>query len=172
MHEGHREIWNRILLITDGLNRRVKEPGWTQEDKQEVYRIKDCVLTKIMQDKPKELEVSCYYVPYYMYSMKSKDKAGAFMRSDTDRKPFEYYLSLVEPCEEDVEVPSKATVEVVVKSEDYSFSFHQPIAWYTQIGGSIDALERKPWISATNFHHMQLVEQSQKIHELLDALRG
>ncbi len=165
------DIWKRILMITDGLNRRVKETGWNYDDKQAVYRIKDRVLTKIMNDKPDELMVSYFYVPYYSYSMKTKDKAGALMRSDTERNPFEYYLSLVEPCEEDTEVPSKATVEVVVKCEDCCFSFHQPMSWYLQQGGIVDILERKPWISSTNYHHAQLVEQSKLIDELLSALQ-
>lgn len=165
------DIWKRILMLTDGLNRRVKEPGWSYDDKQEVYSIKDCVLTKIMNKKPKKLMVAYYYVPYYSYSMKSKDKAGALMRSDTEQNPFEYYLSLVEPCDEDTEIPSKATVEVVIKCEDFCFNFHQPMSWYFQQGGNMDKLERKPWISSINFHHSQLEEQHKIIDELLSALQ-
>lgn len=166
------KLWLQVLIALDGLNRRVKEPGWNYEDKQEVYKLKDAVLAKIMTDQPQELKVTCYYVPYYMYSTRTKDRAGALMRSDTERNPFEYYLSLVEPCADDIEVPSKATVEVAVTCEEYSFSFHQPISWYQALGGKTDALQKKPWISAINFHHAVAAEQSEKIRALLRTLEA
>ncbi len=168
----NKKTWSRILNILDGLNRRVKEPGWNFEDKQEVYRIKDAILSRIMSEKPQELEIQCYYVPYYSYSVKTKDKAGALMRSDPERNPFEYYLSLVEPCEEDIDIPSKATVEIVIICDESRYSFHQPIAWYQSMGERIDVLPKKPWISAPNHHHAILIEQRDRINTLLNSFNN
>ena len=95
-------------------------------------------------------------VPYFAYSQSSKDKAGDMMRRDFEKKPFEYYLSLIPPGVFDREIPEKATVEIVIYCAGQAFSFHQPMNWYIAHGGNPSLLTKKAWISATNFHHQML----------------
>ena len=123
-----------------------------------------------MQLKPEEVNVQTYYVPYYKYSERSKDKAGALMRSDTEHKPFEYYLSLVEPGPGDIEVPDKATVEFEIECRGMEFSFHQPVGWYIAQGGDVNGLEKKAWISATEFHHSILESYEKKLKGIFDEI--
>ena len=125
MQDGRTAVWRDLLIRLGGLYRRVKEPGWDPYDKQTAYDLKDAVMERILREDPPELTVSCFRIPYYMYSMRSKDKAGALMRSDPERRPFEYDPSLIEPCEDDIEIPARATVEIVVECGGMRFSFHQ-----------------------------------------------
>lgn len=62
------EIWFQLLFRIDGLNRRVKEPGWSCEDKQKVYHLKDTVLKRLLTERPEAVQLQLYYVPYYKYS--------------------------------------------------------------------------------------------------------
>ena len=72
MENNNQELkWMLLLTKIDGLNRRVKEPGWTFEDKQEVYRLKDSILDYILRSKPEVLSVELFLVPYYSYSRES-----------------------------------------------------------------------------------------------------
>ena len=158
----------KLLSRVNTLNRMVKEPGWKREDTDKAYQIKDKVLGWIFEQKPEALEIKCYYVPYYSYSRASKDKAGDLMRADGSGKPFEYYLSLIEPGPMDVEVRDRATVEVVITCMGEEFCFHQPIFWYAQYG-SVDQLEKKAWINATDFHHDRLEGIAKEIENLMSG---
>ena len=162
--------WVLLLTKLDGINRRVKEPGWFNEDKREVYSIKDELLSYILKEQPGDLDIECSYVPYYMFSQRSKDKAGELMRRDPDRKPFEYYLGQIEPGENDVEVPEKATVEIVITCAGQEFSFHQPVSWFTSNGGDLSELNKKAWISADIFHHKFLEKSREEINNLKKEL--
>ena len=171
MENNNQELkWLLLLTKIDGLNRRVKEPGWTFEDKQEVYRLKDSILDYILRCKPEVLSVELFLVPYYSYSRESKDRAGDLMRRDTERKPFEYYLGQISPGVNDIEIPEKATVEFVITCMGQEFSFHQPLSWYTEHGGEVSQLSRKAWISASNFHHMFLERMRNEINTLQKEL--
>ena len=163
--------WLRLLSVIDGLNRRVKEPGWSYEDKEEVYRLKDSIMESVLEMKPEELTLELYLIPYYAYSEQSKDKAGALMRSDPDRKPFEYYLGQIAPGPYDREIPEKATVEFLITCAGQEFSFHQPLNWYTAHGGDSGALTKKVWISSENFHHAFLEKARNDISALQTELK-
>ena len=128
---------NWILLLTklDGLNRRVKEPGWLYEDKREVYRMKDSVMEYILRTRPPELTIELCSVPYYSYSRETKNKAGDLMRADHEKKPFEYYLAQISPGIHDSEISERSTVEIVITCLGQEFCFHQPLNWYTEHGG-------------------------------------
>ena len=171
MSEKTQEMnWMILLFKLDNLNRKVKEPGWEYADKQEVYRIKDEILKYILTSLPKELSVQSFLIPYYAYSQETKDKAGSLMRRDPDRKPFEFYLGQVPLGPRDIEIPEKATVEVVITCAGQEYSFHQPLDWYnSNIGNAFD-LEKKAWISAVNFHHMYLTKTSSEIDSLRKEL--
>ena len=155
--------WLLLLTKLDGLNRRVKEPEWDIEDKQEVYRIKDRIMDAVLRAKPEAIEIELYLVPYYAYSQMSKDKAGDLMRRDPERKPFEYYLSQISPGPYDREIPEKATVEIIISCAGQAFSFHQPMNWFIARGGDPSVLRKKAWISATNFHHQLLTQKCEEI---------
>ena len=171
MENNNKELkWMLLMTKIDGLNRRVKEPGWTFEDKQEVYRLKDSILDYILRCKPEVLSVELFLVPYYSYSRESKDRAGDLMRRDTERKPFEYYLGQISPGVNDIEIPEKATVEFVITCMGQEFSFHQPLSWYTEHGGEVSQLRRKAWISASNFHHTFLERIRNEINTLQKEL--
>lgn len=163
-------IWLKLLINVDKLNRKVKEPGWSEESKQKVYRLKDKVIKKLLSDRPSSVSVNLYYVPYFRYSIGTKDRAGMLMRQDTERRPFEYYLSQVPPSADDIEVPEKASIEVVAVCMDQSFSFHMPVTVVEECGYSISALERKAWISQSNFNDMLLRAAKEEIASLLSQL--
>lgn len=158
--------WLLLLTKLDGLNRRIKEPGWSYQDKQEVYSLKDRLMGYILKNQPQELTVKWSLVPYYAYSQESKDKAGHLMRSDTDSKPFEYYLGQIQPGPNDIEIPEKATVEALITCAGQEYSFHQPLSWYIEHGGITSGLEKKVWIGANSFHHMYLVKVQKEINDL------
>jgi len=107
-------IWLSILTRLDRINRRIKEPGWYDEDKRNVYFLKDEIIRIILHKNPICLFVELEYVPYYIYCRETKDRAGVIMREDREDLPFEYYLSIVEPTQYDIEVPEKAMVEMNV----------------------------------------------------------
>lgn len=162
--------WLLLLTKIDGLNRRVKEPGWQYEDKKAVYDLKDQVMADLLRIRPGELSIELFLVPYYSYSRESKDRAGELMRRDPERKPFEYYLGQITPSSNDIEIPEKATVELLITCEGQEFSFHQPMSWYIAQGGDPSALTRKTWISAGNFHHAYLEKMQKEIHDLQKIL--
>lgn len=167
---GRETQWLLLLTKIDGLNRRVKEPGWQYEDKQAVYNLKDQVMADLLRIRPEELSIELFLVPYYSYSRESKDRAGELMRRDPERKPFEYYLGQITPGSNDIEIPEKATIEVLITCEGQEFSFHQPMSWYIAQGGDPSALTKKAWISAGNFHHAYLEKMQKEIHDLQTIL--
>lgn len=162
--------WLDLLLCIDRLNRSVKEPGWNYSDKENVYRLKDSVVQALLKTKPAGIAFALYYVPYFKYSGTTKDRAGALMRQDGSKYPFEYYLSQVEPSASDYEVPEKALVEVTVECLGQEFSFHMPPDKITECGYVISSLERKVWINSTDFHHNQLLKLEPRINELLSQV--
>ena len=168
--ENKEALWMRILGLVDGLNRRVKEPGWSNDDIRKSYDLKDKVIEILIKNEPEEINLHMYYVPYYKYSESAKDKAGALMRKDIERKPFEYYLSLVEPGPNDIELPDKAMVEIVAECNGVEYSFHQPIEWYKAHGGTVEGMEKKAWISAPEFHHSLLEDYSREINSILKVI--
>ncbi len=171
MTDRHNEMkWFLLLTKIDALNRRVKEPGWMFEDKEDVYHIKDELMEYILLNRPQELAVELFLVPYYLYSMTSKDKAGNLMRNDTEKKPFEYYLSQIAPGPNDIEIPDKATIEVRITCASQEFSFHQPLNWYKAIGGDPSKLKKKAWISAGSFNHTLLEKTKCEIESLRSEL--
>lgn len=169
--EDKSTIWLRLLLNIDKLNRSVKEPGWSYEGKQAVYKLKDEIIRKILIEKPCELSLNLYYVPYYLYSKNTKDKAGAMMRQDLGKHPFEYYLAQMNPTAEDIEVPGKATVEVEVICMEQLFSFHMPSSKVEECGYSVDGMRQKAWISQSNFNEILLHNAQMTISSLLDHLK-
>ena len=163
--------WLLILMRINNLNRSVKESVWNSEDKAAVYDLKDEIIGKILDQRPAELTVELFYVPYYRYSFASKDRAGSLMRRDGSRHPFEYYLAQIELSPEDREEPDRATVEVVVGCMGETFSFHQPLAWFAARGTDISGLPRKTWINPADFNHAQLQRIKSEIDSALESLQ-
>lgn len=163
-------IWLRILINIDKLNRKLKEPGWSYENKQEAYRLKDEVIQKLLVSRPSEVAVHLYYVPYFLYSTGTKDQAGRLMRQDTERHPFEYYLSQVPPSANDIEIPEKASVEVAAECLGQTFSFHMPISKIEECGYSAASLERKAWISQSAFTDLFLRNTKENLLGLLTQI--
>ena len=162
--------WLRILLRINGLNRKLKEPGWIFSDKDKAYELKDMIIQKLLNEKPAEVDIKLYYIPYILYSNESKDKAGNLMRGDAERYPFEYYLAQVEPSPYDREVPEKANVEVVASCLGELFSFHMPINKVEECGYDTSKLERKRWVNASNYNHEMLENIEKEISEIIASL--
>ncbi|MCD7884661.1 MAG: hypothetical protein LUI87_13280 [Lachnospiraceae bacterium] len=161
-------IWLQMLSIIDKLNRSIKEPGWSFEDKTDVYALKDEFLHKLLTEKPSEVKVELFYVPYLRYSERTKDRAGELMRRDGRRHSFEYYLEQIEPSEEDRDDPSKASIEVIAECMEQSFSLHLPIE-KLPAGYDIGEIPHKKWVPAMEFHHSQKLLLQEK-YTLLTAL--
>ena len=162
--------WLFLLMKVNQLNRSVKENGWSYQDKQAVYDIKDRLMEKILKEKPAEIEMRLFFVPYYKYSMYSKDKAGELMRRDGNKYPFEYYLGQIEPEKEDIEIPDKATIEIEISCMNQTFSFHQPLPWIEQIGIDTTNIPKKTWMNAETFHHTMLETMKTEIEGLFAEL--
>ena len=167
MTENQEMLWYRMLSIIDKLNRVLKEDGWIYEDERNAYALKDQVVQKLLQEKPACVQTELYLVPYIRYSMATKDKAGAMMRRDSVKRPFDYYLARVEPSPADVEVPEKANVEVVAACMNETFSFHMPLPQIEACGYDTASLPRKKWIDAPDFHHAQYLEAKAQIEQAL-----
>lgn len=162
-------VWFQILTLIERLNRSVKEPGWSVEDKDMVYRLKDELMNKILVEKPEECEVTLYYVPYLRYSERTKDLAGDLMRRDGKKHSFDYYLEQIEPTALDVEDPSKATIEVIIKCNEQSFSLHMPVEKLPNEYNA-SSLPKKKWISSGEFHHDQLEKAKEQYDKLIAML--
>lgn len=65
------------------------------------------------------------------------------MRADTERKPFDYYIGQIPPGRNDVEIPEKATIEIIINCEDKQFCFHQPLKWFLSLGGDSSKLNKR-----------------------------
>lgn len=164
--------WFKLLTLFDQTNYLVKEGDWYMEDKIEFYEMKDNFLSFIIKNRPEELPLEINYIPYYKYSKQTKDKAGEIMRADDTWRPFEYYLSLVEPCADDVEITEKATIEVEITYQERVFSFHIPVTKTIEWDIDIDEFPRKAWLSGKDFHREKFgkikVELTELMNELMD----
>lgn len=160
--------WFKLLTLLDQTDYIMKEGDWYMEDKMEFYEMKDKFLSYIIKNRPEELPLEVYYMPYFKYSKKTKDKAGEIMRADDTWRPFEYYLSMVEPCEDDVEISEKATIEVEITYEGRVFSFLVPLTKTLDWDLDIDQLPRKAWLSGKDFHREKFGKIRAELSELMD----
>lgn len=168
MSNEMKDKWFKLLTLFDQTNYLIKEGEWYLEDKMEFYEMKDKFLTFIIKNRPEELDIATYYIPYYKYSKATKDKAGELMREDEKWRPFEYFLSLVEPTSDDVEVTEKATIEVEVTYQDRDFSFQIPINKMPDWDLDIDQLPRKSWLSGKEYHRDKFTTIKFELNELME----
>ena len=164
--------WFKLLTLLDQTNHLIKEGDWYMEDKIEFYEMKDNFLSFIIKNRPEELPLEINYIPYYKYSKQTKDKAGEIMRADDTWRPFEYYLSMVEPSEDDIEITDKATIEVEITYQDRVFSFHVPINKIEDWELDIDQLPKKAWLSGKEFHRDKFGKIKVELNELMDEVIG
>ena len=162
--------WFKLLTLFDQTNHLVKEGDWYIEDKLEFYEMKDNFLSFIIKNRPKELPLEIYYIPYYKYSKQTKDKAGEKMRADDTWRPFEYFLSMVKPCADDVEITEKATIEVEITYQDRVYSFHIPLTKTIDWDIDIDQLPRKAWLSGKEFHREKFNKIKVELNELMNTV--
>ncbi len=163
-------VWFKLLTLIDQANHLIKQGDWFDEDKRYFYNQKDEFLEFIIKKRPAGIEIKFHYIPYLKYSNITKDKAGKLMRADIDKKPFEYYLSMVEPCSQDIELPEKATIEIEINCEKRVFCFHIPQYKTTEWNLDINTLPKKVWISGKEFHRKQLITISNEIGHLKDQI--
>lgn len=159
--------WFKLLTLFDEINHLVKQGDWYREDVEDFYRRKDEFLKLIAVSGPEVLDVKYFYVPYIKYSNTSKDKAGDLMRKDSNKQPFEYYLSQIETGPDDVEVPEKATIELVIECSGRAFSYHIPRAKTKDWPVDWNQVEKKVWISGKEFHKRKYAEMKKEIERLL-----
>ncbi|HTN69442.1 MAG TPA: hypothetical protein VLZ33_08260 [Dysgonamonadaceae bacterium] len=162
--------WFKLLTLLDQTDYLIKEGDWYIEDKMEFYEIKDSFLSFMIKNRPEELPLEIYYIPYYKYSKQTKDKAGELMRSDDQWRPFEYYLSSVEPCSDDIEMTEKATIEVEITYQNRIFSFHTPINKIEDWELDIDQLPRKAWLSGKEYHREKFEKVKVELNELMEEM--
>lgn len=162
--------WFKLLTLLDQTDHLTKGGDWYMEDKMEFYEMRDKFLSYIIENKPEELSLDIYYIPYYKYSKATKDKAGDLMREDDTWRPFEYYLSLVEPDGDDVEIAEKATIEVEIMYQNRVFSFHIPQNKTEDLGLDIDQLPRKAWLSGREFHREKFNKMKVELNELMEEV--
>lgn len=159
--------WFKLLTLLDQTDYLMKEGDWYIEDKMEFYEMKDKFLAHIIKNRPEELAMEVYYIPYYKYSKQTKDKAGEIMRADDTWRPFEYYLSKVGPGENDIEITEKATIEVEVTYEGRLFSFQVPLNKTIDWDLDIDQLPRKAWLSGKEFHREKFGKIKVELNDLM-----
>ncbi len=163
-------VWFKLLTLFEQANHLVKEGDWFEEDKREFYDLKDTFLDIVVKQNPEELKINLLYVPYFKYSTLTKDKAGDLMRSDNSKMPFEYYLSKIEPCELDIEIPEKATIELEIICENRLFCFHIPLNKTMEWNLDYKTLSKKVWISGKEFHRNQMKSIKYEISELIKMI--
>lgn len=162
--------WFKLLTLLDQTDYLMKEGDWYMEDKMEFYEMKDKFLSYIIENRPEELSLEVFYMPYFKYSKQTKDKAGEIMRADDTWRPFEYYLSMVEPSEDDIEITDKATIEVEVTYDGRLFSFHVPLAKTANWDIEVDELPRKAWLSGKEHHREKFGKIKVELNELMDDM--
>jgi|LSQX01.1.fsa_nt_gb hypothetical protein len=168
---GKINTWFKLLTLFEQLNHLVKEGEWFEEDIEEFYLMKDQFLDLIYREKPENIKIKLMYVPYFKYCQETKDKAGVLMRNEFPRKPFEYYLSMVEPSEDDLEIPEKATIEMEVNFENRLFCFHIPVERTIDWDMDKNALPKKVWVSGKEFHRNQFLKAKKEINALLQEFQ-
>lgn len=165
-----KSAWEELLEILNQLNRSAKEPGWYDQDKRDIYALKDRIIAKALLENPSELEIELYRVPYIVYSQETKDRAGAMMRSEGNRYPFDVYLSLVKLSPQDVEDVNRATVEIDITCNGKQFVFHCPAGGVERTGVQVASLPQKEWAAPSDFHHAQYVKGRERIQSLLATM--
>jgi hypothetical protein len=156
----------KLLTLFARLTHSAKSERWPEKDRNEFYSLKDDFLKTLIKDKFRELLIRLYYIPYYRYSTATKDKAGKLMREDNSRMPFEYYLSLIEPGDNDIEIKDKATVEMVVEFLDTEWSFHIQATKIAEWGINIDNMPKKVWVSEKEYRQIKLKELKKALKDL------
>lgn len=148
---GISEFWFKLLSLFEQSNHQIQNSEWSEVEISDFYSAKDQFLELLVKLKLRNLKVNLYYIPYFKYCNLTKDKAGILMRNDSSKKPFEYYLSLVEPCSYDKELMDKATIELEILSETKIFSFHIPFEKSKNWDIDLSKIPKKPWISRSEF---------------------
>ena len=92
------------------------------------------------------------------------------MRADDTWRPFEYFLSMVKPCADDVEITEKATIEVEITYQDRVYSFHIPLTKTIDWDIDIDQLPRKAWLSGKEFHREKFNKIKVELNELMNTV--
>lgn len=160
----------KLLTLFERANHYVKEGDWYANDRNELYALKDKFLTDMFKKKPNGVEIEMLYVPYYKYSAGTKDKAGAMMRADGNKQPFEYYLAQIQPSPEDIEVPGKATIEMIFTYDNRTWCFHIPEHQTSSWGVDVYTLRRKIWMNGRDFHSQQFQMIKAEAEVLLSKL--
>ena len=162
--------WFKLLTLLDQTDYLIKEGDWYIEDKMEFYELKDKFLSYVIENRPAELPLEVYYLPYYKYSKQTKDKAGEIMRGDDTWRPFEYYLAIVGPSKHDIEITEKATIEVEITYDGRVFSFLVPLTKTIDWNLDIDELPRKAFLSGKEFHREKFSKIKLELNELMDEM--
>jgi hypothetical protein len=172
--ESEKLLWLNALRQFDYINHIIKSGSWFEEDQRSFYKLKDEFLSKLYYkaSKEKSLSIRLLYVPYFLYSSDTKKRAGQLMLQDQDkdRKPFDYYLDMVESSSNDIELPSRASIEMEVTLDKEVFVFHIPQQKTIDWGIDINKLGRKKWISGREYHRMQYLTIKKQLRGLLDRL--
>lgn len=160
----------KLLTLFERANHYVKEGDWYETDRSELYALKDQFLTKFYKSKPDGVEVELLYVPYMKYCQETKDKAGQLMRADGNKLSFEYYLAQVKPCSDDIEIPEKATIEMLITYKGRTWCFHIPQNLIPDWKVNINNLERKVWMNGKDFHSQQFKQIKAEAESLLELI--
>ena len=164
------DVFLKLLTLFERANHYVKEGDWYENDKRELYALKDRFLTAVYRNPVEGAKINLLYVPYYRYCNETKDKAGAMMRADGNKQPFEYYLSQIQPTSNDIEVPGKATLEMLIEYKGRVWCFHIPEHLTSDWGVDTSKLKRKVWMNGRDFHAQQFQLIKKEAEELLSQL--
>ena len=157
----------KLLTLFERANHYVKEGDWYESDRRELYALKDRFLTAVYKKPYAGAKIELLYIPYYRYSYATKDQAGAMMRADGNKQPFEYYLSQIPPTSNDVEIPEKATIEMLIEYKGRVWCFHMPEHLTSDWGVDTSKLKRKVWMNGRDFHAQQFQLIKKEAEELL-----
>lgn len=160
----------KLLTLFERANHYVKEGGWYESDRAELYSLKDQFLTKFYKNKPDGVNIELLYVPYLKYSNETKDKAGEMMRADHNKQPFEYYLAQVPPCSKDMEIPGRATIEMLITYCGRTWCFNMPEQLTVGWGVDVSKLKRKVWMNGRDFHSQQFKLIKEEATKLLSQI--
>lgn len=160
----------KLLTLFERANHYVKEGEWYESDRSELYALKDKFLTKFYKNKPEGVEIELMYVPYMKYCQETKDKAGQLMRADGNKQSFEYYLAQVKPYSEDIEIPEKATIEMLITYIGRTWCFHIPQRLVSDWKLVISQLKRKVWMNGKDFHSQQFMLIKAEAEHLLTLI--
>jgi hypothetical protein len=142
-------VFDTLCLLEVG-NYRAKQKGVRGDQKAQLLAIKDEMMRLLYDAFKNSGDLSFARIPYLQRCPECKGKADEYFLKDPT-KTWEFHLSMMPPCPNDVEVLEKALIELLITYKNRNFSFHIPATKLVTWSFSTDVLPERKWIPEADF---------------------